>query len=227
MAPALVADPSAAPIFRLATLTVGLIWQFALVLIVLRREAGTFAWSTIKARLWLVRPRSPKTGAPRGRLWWWLVPVIAATAVLELLLVGPIDRAWIALFPSLAEPPGFSLGAVLGTPEARAQLHGAWDFLALFAVSALFNTVLGEELLFRGLLLPRMAGAFGKWDWAANGLLFGVYHLHQPWGMLNSIIEGTLCFALPSRYFRSAWFGIAAHSGQSVYFLILITAIEL
>ncbi|MBN1306015.1 MAG: hypothetical protein JXA13_16380 [Anaerolineales bacterium] len=33
------------------------------------------------------------------------------------------------------------------------------------------NTVLGEELLFRGLLLPRMQGVFGKWDWLANGLL--------------------------------------------------------
>jgi membrane protease YdiL (CAAX protease family) len=37
----------------------------------------------------------------------------------------------------------------------------------------LFNTVLGEELLFRG-LLPRIQGAFGLWDWVANGLLFAV-----------------------------------------------------
>jgi uncharacterized protein len=227
VAPALVTDASHAAVVRLATLTVGLIWQFALVLIVLKREAGTLAWSTIKSHLWLATPRSPTTGMPRARLWWWLVPVIAATAVLELVFVGPIDHAWLSLFPSFAEPPGYSLGAALGTPEARAGLHGAWGFLALFVVCALFNTVLGEELLFRGVLLPRMAGAFGKWDWLANGLLFGAYHLHQPWGMLNSVIEGTLCFALPSRYYRSAWFGIAAHSGQSIYFTILIMAVVL
>ena len=35
-----------------------------------------------------------------------------------------------------------------------------------------FNTVLGEELLFRGLLLPRMNGVFGRRDWLANGVLF-------------------------------------------------------
>ena len=47
----------------------------------------------------------------------------------------------------------------------------------------LFNTVLGEELLFRGFLLPRMNGAFGRGDWLANGVLFAAYHLHVPWAM--------------------------------------------
>ncbi len=210
---------------RLAVLTVGLIWQSALILILLRREAGALRWSAIKERLWLAAPRSPTTGAPSARLWWWLVPVMAVTAVFDLVLAGPINRAWISLFPWLAEPPGFSFAAWIGTPEARAQLVGAWDFWALFVVSATFNTVLGEELLFRGLLLPRMSGAFGRGDWGANGLLFGLYHLHQPWGMLNSATRGMLCFALPTRLVRSAWFGIAAHSGQSVFLLILITAI--
>ncbi len=67
-----------------------------------------------------------------------------------------------------------------------------------------------------------MAGVFPGRDWIANGLLFGVYHLHQPWGIVSSITHGMLLFALPTRYFRSTWFGIAAHSGQSVYFSILM-----
>jgi membrane protease YdiL (CAAX protease family) len=125
------------------------------------------------------------------------------------------------MFPFFAEPQGFSLAAAFDTPEARAQFVGAWGVFGLFFVSALFNTVLGEELLFRGLLLPRMAGAFGKWDWVMNGLLFGFYHLHQPWGILSSAIDGIFMYALPSRYFRSAWFGIIAHSGQSLFFAIL------
>lgn len=99
--------------------------------------------------------------------------------------------------------------------------------MALFCLSALFNTFIGEELLFRGLLLPRMAGAFGRWDWVMNGLLFGVYHLHQPWGILNSAIKGMLFLALPTRYFRTAWFGIILHSGQSIYFAILLLGLVL
>jgi hypothetical protein len=54
-----------------------------------------------------------------------------------------------------------------------------------------------------------------------NGLLFGLYHLHQPWGMVSSALTGVLLYALPSRYFRSSWFGIIAHSGQSVWLVIL------
>jgi membrane protease YdiL (CAAX protease family) len=160
-------------------------------------------------------------------LWWWLVPLVLVTAVAELLLFDFVDRFWLALFPFFAEPPNYSLSGALDTPEEQAKLAGAWGMLALYIVSALFNTVLGEEFLFRGLLLPRMSGAFGKWDWVMNGLLFGLYHLHQPWGILNSAIEGILLLALPSRLFRSAWFGIVPHSGQSIYFTFLLLGLVL
>jgi hypothetical protein len=42
----------------------------------------------------------------------------------------------------------------------------------------------------RGVLLPKMQGVFGKWDWVANGVLFGFYHLHQPWGILSNVVFG-------------------------------------
>lgn len=86
---------------------------------------------------------------------------------------------------------------------------------------------MGTELLFRGLLLPRMKGAFGRWDWLANGALFGLYHLHQPWTILSSAIEGAFLFALPSRRFRCSWFGIIAHSGQSVFLTVLVLGLVL
>ena len=226
-APAL-ARRSDHPVFvRLAVLTVGLIWQFLLVVSLLYREAGTWQWSILKGRLWLTAPRSPHTGLTHDRLWWWLIPVAALTAIFDLRIKGIVDHLWVSLFPFLAEPPGWSLGGALATPEARSQLAGAWGTGGLFLVNALFNTVLGEELLFRGLLLPRMAGVFAKTDWVANGLLFGLYHLHQPWGIVSSLVHGVVLFALPSRYFRSAWFGIAAHSGQSVFFAILMLGLIL
>jgi uncharacterized protein len=104
---------------------------------------------------------------------------------------------------------------------------GAWGFLALYAVNALFNTFLGEELLLRCVLLPRMRGGFGKWDWLANGVLFGVYHLHQPWGIPGNIVSATLLESYPARRFRSVWLAIIVHSGQSVYFLFLLLGLVL
>ena len=225
LAPALAKDPAQPGFERLAVLTIGLIWQFALVLILVYQEAGNLRWATLKSRLWLGAPRSPKTGKSNRRLWLWLIPLILMTAIYEMQLSGYVHHLWTSIFPFFAEPPGWALGTLLDTAEGRAQMVGAWDILGLFAISAFFNTLLGEELLFRGLLLPRMNKAFGKWDWLVNGLLFGLYHLHQPWSILA--IGSLLLFALPTKLFRSAWFGIIAHSGQSIFFLFLMLGLVL
>lgn len=212
---------------RLGMLTIGLVWQFALVMLLLAREGSALNWSEIKHRLWLLKPSTDQGASPRGRLWWWIVPAFLLTAVYELQIHGLVDQLWVSLFPGLAEPPSFSMAGFLESPEGRAQLVGGWGFLLLFIINAIFNTVLGEEMLFRGLLLPRMAGAFGKWDWVANGVLFGFYHWHQPWVMLGAAIEGALLFAYPTRRFKSAWFGIIAHSGQSFFFALLLLGLVL
>jgi membrane protease YdiL (CAAX protease family) len=85
---------------------------------------------------------------------------------------------------------------------------------------SLFNTDLGEELLFRGLLLPRMKGAFGRWDWVANGVLFACYHLHLPWTIPATLLD-TFALSYPSRRYRSALIRIIVHSTQQVMVLAL------
>src|SRR5215208_4114495 len=55
----------------LILLTAGLIWQFVLVLILLRRELGGLEWPRVRDALWLRSPRDPKTGRVGGRVWWW------------------------------------------------------------------------------------------------------------------------------------------------------------
>jgi uncharacterized protein len=227
VAPAVARNPAQPGFERIAVLTVGLVWQFVLVLLLLARETGGLRWFTVRQRLWLTPPRSPRTGEPRGWLWWWLLPLLLLAALYEMQGRAIVNQGWAALFPFLAELPGFSLGAALATPEARAELVGAWGVYALFLVQALFNTFLGEELLFRGFLLPRMGGVFGRWDWVMNGLLFGLYHLHQPWSLLSSALSGMVLYAWPSRSFRSAWFGILAHSGGAIFLAILLLGLVL
>jgi len=207
---------------RILLMTVGLIWQFVIVLVLVRREAGRLSWWSLRDRLWLQTPRHPRTGQADRRMWLWLVPLVILY-VIEAFAIGPVlQRAWISVFPFLAEPPQFSFSQLIDVPENRALLEGAWWFYGLFLVLAIFNTVLGEELLFRGALLPRMRGSFGNWDWLANGVLFGFYHLHQPWGILGGVVSGALLFALPTRLFQSAWMSIAIHSGQSIFFAVVL-----
>lgn len=220
-------DPLGAGVTRFVLLTLGLIWLFVLSMIIIRQEEGNLRWATVKRRLWLNTPRDPKTGEPRRRLWLWLVPLMIASVVWDLGFVPYIDGLWVSVFPFLAEPPGYSLGAALQSQEILDRLVGAWWFFGLFVVNAVFNVLLGEEFLFRGVLLPKMEGVFGRWSWVANGVLFGLYHVHLPWGILQNVISGALLYAFPSWRFRSTWMGIVVHSLQSFYFGFLFLGIVL
>ena len=158
-------DPIGAAITRVGVLAVGMIWQFVLSMIIVRREESDLRWATIRRRLWLVKPRDPKTGEPRGLLWLWVVPLLVLVALLDVALSSTLNGLWVSLFPFFAEPPGFALGSALESPEIQAHLVGAWGFLGLWIVSAVFNTFLGEEFLFRGVLCQRwkasLAGGIG------------------------------------------------------------------
>ena len=116
----------------------------------------------------------------------------------------------VSVFPFFGEPAGYSFDATFGSQEILARLQGAWWFLALFVFQAAFNTILGEEFLFRGVLLPKMEGVFGRFSWVANGVLFGLYHLHQPWGIPNGILTGLL-YTYPAYRYRSTWMSILLH----------------
>lgn len=173
-------DPLGAGVTRLALLTLGLIWLFVLSLIIVRQEEGDLRWATVRRRLRLQIPRHPQTLAPHRRLWLWVIPFLIAIVIYEIVMKPSVDALWAAVFPFLAEPPGYSMGAVFESQEVLDRLAGAWWFLALYVINATFNTILGEEFLFRGVLLPRMSGVFGRWSWVANGVMHGFYHLHQP-----------------------------------------------
>lgn len=215
VAPAIAGDGASGRRFflvLLSALTLGLLWQAVLVLLLVLRERSDPSWTGFRDRLWL---RAPRTATRRGgRLWWW-VPVFAAgLAVLDLAPVGP------------AGPDDRSFGVFLGSDLGRQTFHHAWALYALVFFELVLNTVVGEELLFRGLLLPRMAGAFGRADWVVNALLFGVYHLHEPWVIPNAVVTGLLC-AGPTKRYRSSLMGIAIHSVESVFFLVVLLPVVL
>ena len=205
--------PGAWPRAIVLCLTVGLVWQFVFVLAAVRREQGTLRWSVLRDALWLRAPRSPRTGRRGGRAWWILVPLVLAVAAKEMLpkIPAPVDR---------------DQGLFLQSTGGQQFFADNWTWFALIVTMMVFNTVLGEELLFRGLLLPRMRGAFGRWDWLANGVLFGLYHLHLPWSIPANLLD-TFIVSLPCRRYRSALLGICVHSVQTVVFTALLLVLVL
>jgi membrane protease YdiL (CAAX protease family) len=194
-------------------LTAGLVWQFALVVGMVWAEQGTLRFAVVREALWLRAPRSPRTGRVGGRTWFVVIPFILLVALEEML-------------PAIPHPASRDLGEFFSSHAGHAFMHGAWGWYVVLIVMFVFNTVLGEELLFRGFLLPRMNGTFGRFDWLANGVLFGLYHLHVPW-VIPAAMFDAFALAYPTKRYRSAWMGIAVHSAQSVVFAAIGLALVL
>ncbi len=197
--------PAALPRALFLTLTLGLVWQGVLVLGLVWREQRSLRWPVLREALWLRAPRSPKTGRSGGRVWWVVLPLVVLMAAEEMF--------------TLPVPGTRDIGEFFSSTAGEQFFHGAWGWYGLLVVMTMFNTVLGEELLFRGYLLPRMNGAFGRFDWLANGALFGCYHLHTPW-VIPAACFDAFVLAYPTKRYRSAWIGIAVHSAQTVFILL-------
>jgi len=195
-------------------LMVGLIWQFVLVMALVHHEQRSLRWSTLREALWLRSPRSPRSGRIGGRIWLVLIPLVLAFALANLLI------------PTFGAPDSRDLGSFLGSDAGQSFFSGNWGWFAILVVLWIFNGILGEELLFRGFLLPRMNGAFGRGDWVANGVLFAAYHLHIPW-QIPVILLDMFTLSYPTKRYQSAWIGIAVHSSQSVFIGAIVLALVL
>ena len=173
----------------------GMAWEFVVSLVIMYRELGTLRWSAIRQRTWLQTPRDPRTDQPKPRLFWWVLPAVFYSGLIAFVMGRYLNAPMAWLFPAL-QPAQFTQMSQLATP----QFQGAWWLLGITLVSFIFNYFLGEEFLFRGVLLPKMQGVFGKYDWAANSVLFGLYHLHKPW-MIPEIIVSSLAYTVAAQAF--------------------------
>ena len=199
----------------------GMMWQFVVALVILRRELGTLRWSVLRKRLWLNLPRDPKTGQARARLFWWVVPCLVFSFTIGIMFARYLDAPVTALFPALQMPERADISR-LSDP----QFVGQWWLLGILLTSWLFNYFLGEELLFRGVLLPKMRGAFGRWDWVANAVLFGLYHLHMPLSLPSNILVN-LAYTWPARRFRSNWMAVIVHGVEGLIVLPIVLMVIL
>ena len=196
----------------------GMAWQFVLSVIILKLELGTLNWSTLKPRLWLNHPIDPKSQGVNKRVYWLTIPIILYAFLME--SYGTLDflQEWfLRLFPNLT-PPDFILIQSLATPEFR----GAWYMIGIVLVSSLFNYLLGEELFFRGILLPKMEGVFGRWAWAANGILFASYHVHKI-EQVPVFILGSIFISYLNQKYRSFYPGLIIHGVEFIPLIVIIT----
>ena len=107
-------------------------------------------------------------------------------------------------------------------------LHGAWWILVYYAALIVVCNIGGEELWWRGYVLPRQELVFGRATWVVHGILWSVFHLFmQPtlWDTVRMAITG-IALSFVAQRTKSTWPGILGHSfGNLAFFLKLVKGV--
>ena len=105
---------------------------------------------------------------------------------------------------SLSNPQTF-----MGIP-----LRHEWWVAVYYACVLIFGNIAGEELWWRGYLLPRQEVANGSIAWLYHGLLWAAFHVflqRTAWDMIRMM--PTCCaLAFVALYRKNTWPGIIAHT---------------
>jgi uncharacterized protein len=198
------------------SVNIGLVWQFILALIVLKIDGNKLNWQTVVTRMKYQRPVNPKTGKSSYWLLLWTIPFICLSAIIQSGML-PLPNVDGIIAPLIKNLPQYDMSNL-----SVQEFKGAWWILGLYLITVLFNYFLGEEFIYWGILLPKMKGVFGKWDWFFTGVLFGFYHLHKPQIILSTALYFGFVFAFPSKLFKSNWMAVIIHGMEGVLGLIMV-----
>ena len=205
----------------LAVIVLGTGAELVVGLVLLRREGYSLTFTALRNRI--------RWKWPKG--WWaWLIAlgVLVAGMVLSMMM-GSANRA-LASVPGFMPPdwwPAASNPTVQVSSAADAfpdmALQGNLLFVLLYFVVGLVFNIFGEELYYRGFMMPKMRGVFGRWDWVANGVLFALKHFYQRWVYI-SLLPGGLALAFVGGPIGSVYLSTVGHWIAN-YALLLVLSI--
>ncbi len=158
------------------------------------REMGT---STRASRLWLRRPSRSDLASTGVAL---LVVIVASGILFG--GAGLIARA--AGLSAPGTQPPFLRGLDVTRGCGSLSMLAAW-------VPFFFFNIAGEELFWRGYILPRQEQAIGRWAWLVNGSLWAVFHLAFGWSMLLMLAPIFVVLPWLVQRRRNVWLGIILH----------------
>ena len=115
--------------------------------------------------------------------------------------------------PELPSSPWF----LQHTPGLHAWVFAAWIPLFL-------SNILGEELCWRGYVLPRQEARFGRAAWLPNGILWCLFHWSFGWPIMVTLLPITLLLPWIVQRRRNTWVGIIIHAIFNAAGFILATS---
>lgn len=207
-----------------------LIWSFSLsfylplavlfvaALFAFHAEGHAWNWPAFAQRMRLQRMTR--------RDWVWAIGGVLLALVVESLLeptaLWLAGTRWFApppMLPALLDPfQSFDIPptSFMGTP-----LQGNPWVIGVYAISLFFNIV-GEELAWRGYLLPKQEKVWGHWAWFISGLMWVfVLHFVMRWFYIVLLPTGLITPFVAQRT-GNTWTAIIIHGTGNAIFLVLI-----
>jgi len=89
---------------------------------------------------------------------------------------------------------------------------GRYWLLLVWAPYWVLN-ILGEEFLWRGVMLPRQEVAFGKHAWIIHGFGWGLFHIAFGWQLLLTLIPLIFIQSYIVQRRKNSWIGVLMHGG--------------
>ena len=197
-------------------------------LVAYRLEGNVMSWSRFKTRFRLYKMD--------GRAWLWAIGLILFMFLSASLL--SFTSRWLASFDFVAPPDSWpaelsptTTGApgmnVIPTELMGVPLPGSW-WVFIVMLASLIIATLGEELWWRGYILPRQELAHGKRTWIVHGLLWTGFHLYAPWNLIT-LLPGSLALSFVAQRLKNTWPAVIAHglvNGLPVLMLIFMGIIS-
>ena len=90
--------------------------------------------------------------------------------------------------------------------------NGRYWLLLVWAPYWILN-ILGEEFLWRGVMLPRQEIVFGKYTWIIHGFGWGLFHVAFGWQLLITIIPLIFIQSYIVQKTQNSWIGVIMHGG--------------
>jgi len=187
-----------------------------------RLEGRRLSWRAIAARF--------RWHRMDGRAWLWTLGVwalqLAIWFVLQKLSAWLIAQGFMPVpegLPAFLDPR--TTDSVAALEQATGGLQGNWGF-ALMSMALLIVNIAGEEVWWRGYVLPRQELAFGKWTWLVHGLMWTGFHAFKWWDLVSLL---PLCLGLSyvTHRLRNNSTGFVIHTLQKADFFLVVVPLIL
>ena len=162
----------------------------------------------------------------KGKEWLWTAGLFMVFGAGPFVL-GFANR-WLAsiflfippdFLPALLDPRA-NITSGLGNDFWGVPLRGNWWVFWVQLIVLFFN-IFGEELWWRGYVLPRQELAHGKRAWMVHGILWLLFHIHQRWNWIG-MIPGALLTPFVASRLKNTTPAIIAHWANNGLLLVVI-----